>query len=97
MNGSSGEFQEKDSHSKNAMWLERLEEFGGYRVDWEKIGISNYVDGAAMHFGRLDAWKGCVVATIDSEVERDRQRQTLLSVRYGRYLRLAISNIQKVV
>lgn len=70
-----------------------LEKFMGCGVEWEKDGNINYMDRTVMNLTRLDAWIGRVVTSIDTNVGRVRQRQTLFSTLYGIYLRRAVASI----
>lgn len=49
------DFQEKGLYFRNAMAVQDLEKFMGYRTEWEEDGNRNYLDGTMKHLVRLDA------------------------------------------
>lgn len=58
--------------------------------------MQDYVNGTVMHLPRLDARTGLVVTTMNTEVGRSWQRQTLFTTLYGRCLRRAVAGILDV-
>lgn len=83
-------------YSRNAILREELEEFLGYRLEWEENEHKNNVKRTVNHLTRLDALFRCRLTLIDNEVRRIGQRQTLFSALYGRFLRRAIASTLNV-
>lgn len=90
------EFEEEGLYFKNARAVKVPEKVMGYRVECEKDGNRNYVDGTVMHIARLDEWIGCAVKTMDTEIKPSGQRQTLFSTLYGRCPYHLVAGILKV-
>lgn len=88
-------FREPDLCFKNAVAVEVLEQFIGYRVGFERDGEKSYVIGTVIHLARLDAWVVCVVTTMDAEAERGGHRQTLFPTFYAKHLPRAVNGILK--
>lgn len=87
------EFGGEDMYFKNGAAVEVLAEFMGYEVVPGGEGNTEYVDGTVMHLARLDAWIGCVLTALDTNVGRGGKRQLLFSKLFGEYLPLALENI----
>lgn len=89
------EFKEPDLYFKNAVAIQVLEHFIGYRVECERNGRKTYVDGTVMHLARLDAWVACVVKSMNADAGRGGQRQMVFSTLYAEYLPRAVDCILK--
>lgn len=90
------EFRYEDITFRKFVEVEGLEELTGYWVGWEKVGKRNFVKRTVMDRVLFDAWTGCVVTTLNTEVKWSGQRQTLFPTVYGSYRRRAVSGILTV-
>lgn len=72
---------------RNAMEVEVLKQLVRYQVRWGKNRKRDHVDGTVRHHAQIDVQTGFVVRTMKTDVGSGRQRRTLYSTLYGRYLR----------
>lgn len=79
VNGRLKELEEDELYFKNTIAVGVLEEIMGYRGEWEEDGNRNYVYGTVVPPAWLDAWTGCVVTTMNTDLVRERRKRTLFS------------------